>query len=112
MQLAAWVRSMGVHPKTAYRWYHRGKTLPVPARQLETRTILVTLPVDQPAPTAAIYARVSSQDHRADLDRQPRGAWTRFAQVLGEFRLCRLAIIPLTQGLVAASVKEHANEPN
>ncbi len=42
----------------------------MPARQLETRTILVTLPVDESAPTAAIYVHVSSPHHRGALDRQ------------------------------------------
>ena len=70
MKLAAWARTIGVHPKTAYRWFHRG-TLPVPVCQLETGTILVTLPgAAQPGGTAAIYARVSSHDQRPDLDRQ------------------------------------------
>ncbi len=69
MKLAAWARTIGVHPKTAYRWFHRG-TLPVPACQLETGTILVTLPAAQPGGTAAIYARVASHDHRPELDRQ------------------------------------------
>ncbi len=69
MKLAAWARTQGVHPKTAYRWFHRG-VLPVPAHQLDTGTILVTLPSAQPAAAAAVYARVSSHDQRADLDRQ------------------------------------------
>ncbi len=43
---------------------------PACARQLETGTILVTLPAAQRGGTAAIYARVSSHDHRPDLDRQ------------------------------------------
>lgn len=68
MKLAAWARSAGIHPKTAYRWFHRG-TLPVPARQLDTGTILVTRPTGQTAANAAVYARVSSHDQRADLDR-------------------------------------------
>ncbi len=69
MKLAAWARAIGVHPKTAYRWFHRG-TLPVPARQLATGTILVTLPARPSVTTAAIYARVSSHDQRHELDRQ------------------------------------------
>ncbi len=69
MKLAAWARTQGVHPKTAYRWFHRG-VLPVPDHQLDTGTILVTLPSGQPAAAAAVYARVSSHDQRADLDRQ------------------------------------------
>jgi len=45
------------------------RVLPVPARQLATGTILVDEP-RQVTPGVAIYARVSSGDQRADLDRQ------------------------------------------
>lgn len=49
-------------------WFHAG-TLPVPARQLPTGTILVDPPVDSGG-TAVVYCRVSSADQRADLERQ------------------------------------------
>jgi predicted site-specific integrase-resolvase len=55
---------------TAYRWF-RGGLLPVPARKVG-RLILV----DEPTADAglrgrtAVYARVSSADQKADLDRQ------------------------------------------
>jgi putative resolvase len=73
VKLADWPRVNGVHPKTAYRWWRAG-TLPVPARQVDARVILV----DDPAAVArsaaggsvGLYARVSSHDQRADLDRQ------------------------------------------
>lgn len=73
VRLADWARANGVHPKTAYRWWRAG-TLPVPARQINARVILV----DDPAASArasdggavGLYARVSSHDQRADLDRQ------------------------------------------
>ncbi len=52
MKLAAWARPVGVHPKMAYRWFHCG-TLPVPASQLETGTVLVTFPAAQPGGTVA-----------------------------------------------------------
>jgi len=71
MKLSEWARANHVHPKTAYRWWRQG-TLPVPARQVSARTILV----EQPPPAggggggAGLYARVSSHDQRADLDRQ------------------------------------------
>ncbi|HET9875561.1 MAG TPA: IS607 family transposase [Mycobacterium sp.] len=48
MKLAAWARSVGVHPQTAYAWARQDR-MPVPFR---------------------LYARVSSHDPRADLDRQ------------------------------------------
>ena len=71
--MADWARANGVHPKTAYRWWRAG-TLPVPARQVNARVILV----DDPGMAArakggggvGLYARVSSHDQRADLDRQ------------------------------------------
>jgi putative resolvase len=73
VKLADWARANGVHPKTAYRWWRAG-TLPVPARQVNARVILV----DDPGSAARVkgvgpvglYARVSSHDQRADLDRQ------------------------------------------
>jgi putative resolvase len=68
MNLSEWARANHVHPKTAYRWWRQG-TLPVPSRQVSARTILV----EQPQPAGgevALYARVSSHDQRADLDRQ------------------------------------------
>jgi len=57
-----------VHPKTAYRWYREG-TLPVPAQKVSTRTILVDVAADGGG-GLGLYARVSSHDHKADLDRQ------------------------------------------
>jgi putative resolvase len=61
----------GVHPQTAYRWFREG-TLPVPAVRVNSRSVLVA----PDAVTAAgegglgLYARVSSHDQKADLDRQ------------------------------------------
>jgi len=40
VKLTDWARANGVHPKTAYRWWREG-ILPVPARKVGTRTILV-----------------------------------------------------------------------
>ncbi|MEU7996287.1 IS607 family transposase [Micromonospora sp. NPDC049060] len=70
MKLAEWARRNGVHPHTAYRWVREG-TMPVPVRKLPSGTIMVD--VDTPASraeTVVVYARVSSADQRADLDRQ------------------------------------------
>lgn len=70
VKLAEWARRNGVHPQTAYRWFREG-TMPVPARRLPTGTIMVD--VDAPVGAAGavvVYARVSSVDQRADLDRQ------------------------------------------
>ena len=68
MKLAEWARDNGVSRQSAARWFHAG-ILPVPARQLATGTILVEPPL-KAASGVAIYARVSSGDQRADLDRQ------------------------------------------
>jgi putative resolvase len=58
----------GVSYRTALNWFHAG-TLPVPARQLPTGTILV-----DPAPRAAgrtvAYCRVSGAGQQDDLERQ------------------------------------------
>jgi putative resolvase len=74
MKLSDWARANGVHPKTAYRWWRTG-TLPVPARQINARVILVddAASANRAAPelsAVGLYARVSSHDQRCDLDRQ------------------------------------------
>lgn len=68
MKLSDWARANGISYKTAWIWWKQGK-LPVPARQTPTGTILVDVPVRREA-GAVLYARVSSADQRADLDRQ------------------------------------------
>jgi putative resolvase len=71
MKLSEWAAQQGVHYQTAWRWWKRG-TLPVPARQLASGTILVEAPAS-PLGTAGrtvVYARVSAHDQRGDLDRQ------------------------------------------
>lgn len=68
----------GVSYRTALSWFHAG-TLPVPARQLPTGTILVDPPAASPGRTVA-YCRVSSSDQRADLERQAG----RVAETCGE----------------------------
>jgi predicted site-specific integrase-resolvase len=77
MSLAAWAERTGVARVTAYRWFRAG-LLPVPARKVG-RLILVddTSVPAEPRSRTAVYARVSSADQRADLDRQvARGsAW-------------------------------------
>ena len=70
MNLAVWAERNGVARVMAYRWFHAG-LLPVPAHRVG-RLILVD---DAAAETArhgrtAVYARVSSADQKADLDRQ------------------------------------------
>jgi len=72
MKLSEWARINGVTERTAYRWFHAG-TLPVPARQLRTGTILVDSKQASGKETegsVTLYARVSSHDQKADLERQ------------------------------------------
>ena len=71
MKLSDWAAQQGVHYQTAWRWWKRG-TLPVPARQLPSGTILVDVPAAAPHTRGrlVVYVRVSSHDQRADLDRQ------------------------------------------
>ncbi len=68
MKLSDWARQNGITYKTAWKWWKAGK-LPVPARQMPTGTILVE--AGEPRGTGVVlYARVSSADQKADLDRQ------------------------------------------
>ena len=71
MNLTEWARAQGIHVTTAYRWYREGK-LPVPTRKVG-RLILVspeTAATTTSKEGAGLYARVSSHDQKADLDRQ------------------------------------------
>lgn len=68
MKLSDWARANGISYKTAWLWWKQGK-LPVPAYQTPTGTILVEAPQRKEA-GAVVYARVSSADQKADLDRQ------------------------------------------
>jgi predicted site-specific integrase-resolvase len=69
VNLKEWAKREGVHPVTAYRWFREGK-LPVSARRVGG-LILVEQPAESvPDETVVVYARVSSADQQADLDRQ------------------------------------------
>ena len=68
MKLAVWAREQGVSYRAALNWFHAG-TLPVPARQLPSGTILVD-PAPKPVGVVVAYCRVSSHDQKADLERQ------------------------------------------
>lgn len=70
MRLKEWAAQQGIHYQTAWRWFRDGK-LPVPALQTPSGTILVQ-PAAGPSPAGGLglYARVSSHDQRAELDRQ------------------------------------------
>lgn len=70
MNLADWAESVGVNRHTAYRWFREG-ALPVPAERVGRLILVRTTPAGEGAAGGVvIYARVSSHDQRADLDRQ------------------------------------------
>lgn len=70
MKLSSWAKLQGVSYKTAWRMWKAG-TLPVPAEQLATGTVIVHAEKSTDTGNdAVLYARVSSSDQRADLDRQ------------------------------------------
>ncbi len=68
MKLSAWAKANGITYKAAWRMWKNGM-LPCPAEQLQTGTILVHPPQAR-ADAVALYARVSSADHKDDLERQ------------------------------------------
>jgi predicted site-specific integrase-resolvase len=69
VNLKEWAASQGISYATARRWHDAG-TLPVPAYQAG-RLIVIGDPVPAArAGVTAVYARVSSADQKADLDRQ------------------------------------------
>lgn len=67
MKLSVWAELQGISYKTAWRMW-KAKTLPVPAYQLPTGTVVVE--DKSKVKGIALYARVSSSDQKADLDRQ------------------------------------------
>ena len=69
VNLADWAASVGVNRHTAYRWFREG-TLPVPAQRVGRLILVRTAPAADGGDGVVIYARVSSHDQRADLDRQ------------------------------------------
>jgi predicted site-specific integrase-resolvase len=69
MKLSAWAKSQGLSYHTAWRMWKAGK-LPIPAEQLPTGTVILHPPVSALVGGVALYARVSSSDQKADLDRQ------------------------------------------
>jgi predicted site-specific integrase-resolvase len=67
MKLSVWAELQGISYKTAWRMW-KAKTLPVPAYQLGTGTVVID--AKPQVNGVALYARVSSGDQKADLDRQ------------------------------------------
>jgi predicted site-specific integrase-resolvase len=70
MKLSTYAKRHGVRYETAWRWFKQG--LIPGAKPLPNGTILVAddQEVPQPEQRVAIYARVSSAENRANLDRQ------------------------------------------
>src|SRR5215472_13249032 len=71
MKLSQYAKHAGVTYKTAWRWWKQGQ---LDAYQTPTGTVIVivrepVLPLPTPG-RVALYARVSSADPQADLDRQ------------------------------------------
>ena len=82
MKLSAWAKQQGLTYKTAWRMWRDGR-LPIPAEQMPTGTVIVHPPMPSADGGAALYARVSSGDQKADLERQ----LGRLAEFASQFRL-------------------------
>src|SRR5579884_767004 len=70
MKLRTFAERIGVRYETAWRWYKAGK---IKGRQLDTGTIIITEDIDQPAQpdvVVVVYARVSANENRPNLDTQ------------------------------------------
>jgi Predicted site-specific integrase-resolvase len=77
MKLSVWAKENGVSYRAALNWFHAG-TLPVPAQQLPSGTILVNPPVVATGLVVA-YCRVS-HEQKADLERQAGRVLTRCSE--------------------------------
>src|SRR5258707_9547568 len=71
MKLSEYAKQQGISYRTAFRWWQAGQ---IPGYQAATGTIIVHDPKTAAAAAApqrvAIYARVSSHEHQANVDRQ------------------------------------------
>lgn len=69
MKLSQYAKQQGISYRTALRWFRAGT---IKGYQAPTGTIIVTVGEDTPAQVGkvAIYARVSSPEHRDNLERQ------------------------------------------
>jgi putative resolvase len=70
MKLSQYARKVSVTYRTAFRWWQNGQ---IQGYQLPSGTIVVTEAEEQKTlqpGQVAIYARVSSHEHRANLERQ------------------------------------------
>jgi predicted site-specific integrase-resolvase len=69
VNLKQWAERQGVSYATARRWFAAG-TLPVQARRVGGLILVGETSAPGNAGNAVVYARVSSADQKADLDRQ------------------------------------------
>jgi putative resolvase len=69
VNLVDWAESVGVNRHTTYRWFREG-TLPVPAERVGRLILVRTMASTDDVAGVVLYARVSSHEQRADLDRQ------------------------------------------
>jgi predicted site-specific integrase-resolvase len=70
MKLRIFAQQAGVRYETAWRWFKTGK---IKGRQLESGTIIVTEELEQqpqPERIVVVYARVSANENRPNLDTQ------------------------------------------
>ena len=69
MKLSEYAKRQGISYRTAFRWWKAGQ---IPGYQAPTGTIIVQVPKAEAerALRVAIYARVSSHEHQANVDRQ------------------------------------------
>ena len=68
MKLSKWAKLNGIHYQTARKMFKEGR-IPYKTEQVSERVSLVYVPVPE-SNAVALYARVSSQDQKQDLDRQ------------------------------------------
>ena len=71
-KLSAWAKEQGVHYRTALAWVREGK-MPVPVERTPGGHIRVVVDgheVEEVHRRTVLYARVSSSDQKADLERQ------------------------------------------
>ncbi|MGH2482476.1 MAG: IS607 family transposase [Ktedonobacteraceae bacterium] len=70
MKLRTFAQQAGVRYETAWRWFKAGR---IKGRQLDTGTIIITEEIDQPPqsdPVVVVYARVSANENRPNLNTQ------------------------------------------
>jgi predicted site-specific integrase-resolvase len=68
MKLSQYAKKLGVSYRTAWRWYKSGK---IKGYQMPTQTIVITEDEQKsPIEKVAVYARVSSSEHKNNLETQ------------------------------------------